>query len=175
MAKKLSLAQLKRDANSGRLSLLLTEWYGKTGEEIKPRLQGVRKVLRANTIAIILQNLDGAESECRLDHGAALVDYDGESLTIYAIGKRKPTEEERALLNAWQKKEKEIVEKNWYSEPYWYKMEFFKDSKFPYLNGSEMIRGKKYIPWEDMVMDCSIRGEAILKYKVFFDAEQVCA
>ena len=107
MAKKLSLAALKRHANSGTMYLEMTEWYGKTGADIKVRLQGIRKVLGANSVALKILNNTGETSECRLDHGATLVDYDGENLVIYAIGKRKPTEEEQKLFAAWQQKEKE--------------------------------------------------------------------
>ena len=62
-----TVAELKRDANGGKMSLEMIEWYGKTGDEIKETLRGIRKVLRANTVAIILLNRDGNESEMRLN------------------------------------------------------------------------------------------------------------
>ena len=51
-----TVAELKRDANGGKMSLEMIEWYGKTGDEIRETLRGIRKVLRANTVAIILLN-----------------------------------------------------------------------------------------------------------------------
>ena len=37
-----TLADLKRDAKSGNMSMEMLEWYGKTGEDIKPILRGIR-------------------------------------------------------------------------------------------------------------------------------------
>ena len=40
-----TLADLKRDAGSGKLSLELIERFGKTGNEIKSTMIGIRKVV----------------------------------------------------------------------------------------------------------------------------------
>ncbi len=52
--KKLTLADLKRDAKSGRLRLEFVERYGK---EIPEHLQGIREVIGANSVCIKLRNL----------------------------------------------------------------------------------------------------------------------
>lgn len=175
MAKKLSLAALKRHANTGTMYLELTEWHGRTGEEIRECQRGIRKVLRANSVALILQLNDGRESECRIDHGANLVDYDGEFLTIYAIGMRDLNQEEKNLFEELKKKQEEYIAKYPGSDTCWMKKSFFYDRKHPYLDGSEMICGKKYLSWKNKVLDCKVRGEAILKYKVYFDAQKLTA
>ena len=77
----MKLADLKRDAASGKIKLELVERYGKTGEEIPERIRGIRTVSKINTVAIFLANADGVESELRFD-SAKLVEYDGKSLTI---------------------------------------------------------------------------------------------
>lgn len=66
----MTLAELKRNANSGKMKLELIERYGETGDDIIERLRGIRKVLRANTVGLILENLDGAESELRIKEQA---------------------------------------------------------------------------------------------------------
>ena len=176
MAKKLSLAALKRHANSGAMSLELIERFGEPASEQKASMQGIRKVLRANTVALVLLNHDGKESECRVDHGAELVEYDGETLTIYAIGKRKPTEEEQKLLDEWQERQDDYIKKYPFGDTYWQKVAFFAERRgFSYLSGFNVVRGKKYIPCEGMVQDRKVRGEAILKYKVHFDTSQAMA
>ena len=80
-----TLAEFKRDAATGKMSLELVERFGST--DIIERLQGIRKISKVRTAAVILVNQNGAESELRFD-SAKLVDYDGESLTIYNPGKR---------------------------------------------------------------------------------------
>jgi len=175
MAKRLSVATLKRHANSGAMSLELIERFGEPASEQKASMQGIRKVLRANTVALVLLNHDGAESECRVDHGAELVEYDGETLTIYNPGLRELTVEEQGLFDELKKKQDEYLAKYPYADTYWMKKSFFIDSSCPWLDGSDMIRGKKYLSWENKVLDCKVRGEAILKYKVHFDTNQAVA
>lgn len=75
-----SLAQLKRDANSGKMSMLMTERFGKTGEKIPPLLRGVRPVIGANAVAIKLRNPDDASCELRFE-SAKLLEYDGKTST----------------------------------------------------------------------------------------------
>ena len=92
-----TLAELRRDARSGRMSVEMLEWYGKTGEDIKPILRGIRKVEGANSVALLLKNNEGNTSELRIKY-ATLVEYDGENLTVYDAGHRNLTEEEKKIL-----------------------------------------------------------------------------
>lgn len=169
MAKKLSLAALKRHANSGAMSLEIIERFGKPIEEQKASMQGIRKVLRANSVALVLLNHDGQESQCRIDEGAELVEYDGETLTIYRAGLRELTTEEQSLFIQLKKKQEEYLTRYPHADTYWMKKAFFRDSKCPWLEGDDVIQGMKYLSWEHKVMDRKVRGDAILKYKVHFD------
>lgn len=166
-----TVAELKRDANGGKMSLEMIEWYGKTGDEIRETLRGIRKVLRANTVAIILLNRDGNESEMRLN-SAKLVDYDGENLTVYEAGKRDLTEQEQRILDEWQRIEDDYYKNNPYGDAYWKRKDFFAKCACPWLTGYEFVKGK-YLTYNGdkrVILDRSIKGEAILKYKVYFEA-----
>ena len=50
---KKTLAQLKRDAKNGNLVLEMVERFGKTGEDIPPRLRGPRPLVDSNSVAIM--------------------------------------------------------------------------------------------------------------------------
>ena len=163
----MTLAALKRNANSGKMKMEIIERYGKTGDDIIERLRGVRKVLRANSVALILQNLSGEESEMRIQ-SAKLIDYDGDFLTIYEVGERDLTEQEKAVLDEWQRIEKEYYEKNPYGEAYWKKVSYFEKCPCPWMSGFDTVNGKKY-QHNGKVRDNQIRGAAILKYKVYME------
>lgn len=161
----MKLADLKRDAASGKIRLELVERYGKTGEEIPERIRGIRTVSRINTVAIFLANVDGVESELRFD-SAKLVEYDGKSLTIYERGERDLTEQEQKILADWQKIEDDYYQRNPHGDAYWKKKDYFKNCPCPWLAGYETVRGK-YYKYNGKVLDNQVRGNAILKYNVY--------
>ena len=162
-----TLAELKRDANTGRMSLEMIEWYGKTTEDegFPDRLKGVRKVLKSNTVALILLNANGNTSEMRFN-SAKLIEYTDNSLIVYAPAQRDLTDEESRILKECERMQKEYYEKNPYGEFYWKRKDYFKNCSCPWLDGYEMVRGKKYM-YNGKVLDNSIRGEVILKYNVY--------
>ena len=161
----MKLADLKRDAASGKIKLELVERYGKTGEEIPERIRGIRTVSKINTVAIFLANEDGVESELRFD-SAKLVEYDGKSLTIYERGERDLTEQEQKILADWQKIEDDYYQRNPYGDAYWKKKDYFKNCHCPWLAGYETVRGK-YYKYNGKVLDNQVRGNTILKYNVY--------
>ena len=161
----MKLADLKRDAASGKIKLELVERYGKTGEEIPERIRGIRTVSKINTVAIFLANADGVESELRFD-SAKLVEYDGKSLTIYERGERDLTEQEQKILADWQKIEDDYYQRNPHGDAYWKKKDYFKNCPCPWLAGYETVRGK-YYKYNGKVLDNQVRGNAILKYNVY--------
>lgn len=163
----MTLAELKRNANSGKMKLEIVERYGKTEDDIIERLRGVRKVLRANSVALILQNLSGEESELRIP-SAKLIEYDGNFLTVYAVGERDMTEQEKAVLGEWQRIEKEFYENNPYGEAYWKQVSYFKKCSCPWMSGFDTVNGKKY-QYNGKVRDNQVRGAVILKYKVYME------
>lgn len=161
----MKLADLKRDAASGKIKLELVERYGKTSEEIPERIRGIRTVSKINTVAIFLTNADGVESELRFD-SAKLVEYDGKSLTIYERGERDLTEQEQKILADWQKIEDDYYQRNPHGDAYWKKKDYFKNCPCPWLAGYETVRGK-YYKYNGKVLDNQVRGNAILKYNVY--------
>lgn len=160
-----TLADLKRDAADGKIKLELLERYGKTGEDLPPRCRGIRQVKKVNTVAITLITANGLTSELRFD-SAKLVEYTGEFLTIYEPGERDLTEQEQKILNEWQRIEKEYTEQNPFCETYWKKKQYFDSCPYPYLMGNGSVKGKRY-SYNQKIIDNQIRGNAILKYKVY--------
>jgi len=163
-----TLADLKRDANTGKMYMLMIERFGST--DIIDRLKGVRPVLRSNTVAITLRNQDGQESEMRFEN-AALTEYTGDTLTIYNPGERDLTPEEQTTLDKAKAEQKRYEAENPYSESYWHMKSFYKSCPFPYLAGNETIKGKKY-QYNGKIRDNKIKGDAILKYKIVFADSQ---
>jgi uncharacterized protein YifE (UPF0438 family) len=158
-----TLAELKREANAQSISAEMIYRYG---EEIPERLRGIRKATRANTVAVFFQNSDGRESELSIK-AASLIDYDGETLTIYEAGKREPNAEEKAILQAYEKAKAEHEKNNPFSDGYWHKVSFFNKHKdFQYLAGFETVRGKRY-NYDGTITDNAIKGAAIIKYKIY--------
>lgn len=161
----MKLADLKRDAASGKIKLELVERFGKTGEEIPERCRGIRSIQSVNTVSIMLVTADGLTSS--LDFPSAkLIEYDGKSLTIYERGERDLTEQEQKILADWQKIEAEYEKQNPYGNTYWKKKDYFKKCPCPWMAGFETVRGK-YYNHNGKVLDNQVRGNAILKYNVY--------
>lgn len=158
-----TLEELKREANAQSISAEMIYRYG---EEIPERLRGLRKATRANTVAIFFRNADGRESELKIK-AESLIDYDGETLTIYEAGKRYPNEEEKAILQAYEKEKAENEKNNPFPDVYYHKVAFFNKNKdFQYLAGFETICGKRY-NYDGTITDNEIKGAAIIKYRIY--------
>ena len=72
-----TFADFKRAAAKGNMSLELIEWYGKTGADIPKRI----RVIKCSQTSLTLQGT----VESRLNYlRSSLLDYDGETLTIYS-------------------------------------------------------------------------------------------
>lgn len=164
----LSLAQFKRDAASGKMSLELVERYGETGDKISEKMRGIRKLSKINTVEATLINADGSESALRFS-STALMEYDGDTLSVYLPGYRKPTEQESAVLLGYETAKKEYMEKNKYGDFYWMGKKYFRESPCPWMDGENRIKGKRYDRYKKLVSDNAVKGEVILKYKVFME------
>lgn len=150
-----TLAKFVRDAKAG-MSLELIWRYGKTGDDIDDRLRGVRKVTRVSRYKMDMMNTQGQESF--LDFGSAkLVEYDGEYLTVYNPISRELTEDEQHVLDKINS-----------TDMFFLKKEYARNSSCPWIDpyGSKIIKGKRYISHENKVLDWSMRGEMILKYRI---------
>ena len=156
-----TLADLKRDAKSGKLKAEVISYYG--GTNIPQRLKGVRPIVDSNTVAIFFLNKDGEKSALHVEK-ASLVDYTGDTLTIYAPGKRPLNKYERGVMNEW----KRITETDT-NFTYWKKKSFFREKGYEYLMGFEKQRGMKYDHNSGMVLDDRIKGDIILQYRIYRD------
>ena len=165
--KKLTLSDLKRDAKGGRLRLEFVERYGK---EIPEHLQGIREVIGANFVCIKLRNLDGKESELRIE-SAKLVEYDLWTLTIYSPALRSLTPEEQAVLDESKQFQAQYEKENLFGNLFWAIKKFFKQSACPWMDACDTVRGKHFLSWEGKVCDCAIRGEVALRYNVYMSME----
>ena len=160
-----TLAELKREANSGKLYLELIERYGATGDGIPEALRGIRYVKGANSVALNIQNKFGQESEIRIER-AALMEYTGETLMIYEAGLRDLTEQEQQILSGWAKEEAEYYRRYPWGDSFWNRKRYFQNRACPGMEGTESQSGKCYVPWLNKVRDYSIKGDVILKYRV---------
>ena len=167
-----TLVQLRQDAKSGRMSMEMTERYGAIGEQIPEKLRGIRCVVGSNTVALHLRNNDGNISELQVKY-ASLIDYDGATLTVYEAGLRELTDEEKAILSEWKRIEDEQIKINPFSDTYWKRKNYFSQCSCPWLDGGDTVRGKRleYVCETPKIRDNSIKGAAILKYKVYFNEE----
>ena len=162
-----TLAQLKRDANSGKMVLLLFWRYGATGDDLPERLRGRRKVIRANSVGLVIRT--GTEETMLYIENAKLIDYDGEFLTVYRPAYRDPTAEERFVLNTWHTKGTEYFQKNPFGDSYGMRKRYFAESLCPWMDGITKVRGKSYVSHKDKVLDQSIRGDMALRYQVIME------
>ena len=167
----LTLAQLKRDAKSGKLYGELVERFGST--EILERLRGLRKILDANSVGITFLNTDGKKSECRIEK-AALAEYTGDSLTVYNPGFRDLNADEIRIMDGWKKiastdeykRQSEVDALSDGSSTYWQEKAYYHNAGKMYLMGLEEQAGCQYDFNTGKIRDSSIKGDAILKYKI---------
>lgn len=157
-----TMAELKREANSGKMALELVERYGST--EIIDRLKGVRKVLKANSAGLVLQNLNGEESRMDIKK-ATLMEYDGETLKIFNPGVRPLNSSEVATLAKADKARRDYEACYNGADGYYIYKRTLKESPFPYLAGDTM-RGCRFDRYNNQIFDDTIKGDAILVYKV---------
>lgn len=176
----MTLSELKREAKNGTVKFELIERYGETGEQIPERCRGVRTVAKVNTVAITLKTESEQTSELRYP-AATLIDYDGETLTIYDPGTRELTQEEQNEFKKYHRELEQYKEKYPYSNPYWFGNGYKKNSPYPYLMDFDKHNGKR-VKWEKptensdpemiyrgfvpVIIDDAIKGNAILKYKI---------
>ncbi len=167
-----TLAQLRQDAKSGRMSMEMTERYGNIGEQIPEKLRGIRRVVGSNTVALHLRNKDGKISELQIKY-ASLVEYDGDTLTVFEAGLRDLTDEEKTILSEWKGIEDEHIKLNPFGDTYWKRKNYFAQCPCPWLDGGDSVRGKRleFVCETPKIRDNSIKGAAILKYRVYFDEE----
>lgn len=169
----MKLAEFKRKAAEGRISLELINWHGETNpDEFPERLRGIRAVVKTNTVAVFLQGQESMKHSELMLKTAKLFECDGETLSVFRPGYRLPTKEEQALLDAWDQIEKEYEEKYPYGDCFWKKKHFFEKSAYPYMSGFEPDGPRKYKPEKKMVLDYQVRGDLVLQYKIHWNQKE---
>lgn len=166
-----TLADLKRDAKSGQYEVKMIVRCGST--EIPEVLSGWRKMVDSNSVAVFVKANDGRKSELRLGK-ASLVEYDGETLTIYNAGYRDYTDEEKKVMQKWaiyssRPQFKAQAEADVYSDgssTYWSEVAFFAREGMEYLIGTEWKRGMRADRQRNQVQDERIKGTVQMQYKV---------
>lgn len=178
-----SVAQLKRDAKEGNLRAVMTVRFGESveQEDLPERMQGARKIIGANSNALIFEDALDADKTSFLElPKAGLVEYTDDYLRIYSAGYREPNAAEQRVLDEWQ----EIQNSKHYqqqaeidcltdgSSTYWWMVGFFQEKGMGYLMGHEKQRGlsldfnKRNVGDKAFIRDESIRGEVALEYQL---------
>ncbi len=167
-----SLAQLKRDAKSGKIWMKCVEYYGDPNK-VPEKMRMPRRLVDANSVDIFFLSPDGDRSACSIRR-AALVEYTDKGLTVFNYGERDLTPEEQKVMDEWNaiessaefKEQARIDALSDGSSTYWQKKWFFHDKKMPWLTGwgDLMEYGKSYHYATGKVRDLNVRGEPILKY-----------
>lgn len=180
---KKSLAQLKRDAKAGGLVMELVEHFGRTGDQIPPRLRGPRPLVDANSVSVFFLNADGKKSACDIAR-ASLVDYDDEGLTVYRFGHRPLTGAEAAALAEWEeiRQSKQYQDQSYAdamtdgSSTYWWWKSFWSKKDMEYMSCFDTTagHGRYYDAAINEVWDLNVRGEAILRYRIVREEENGC-
>lgn len=172
----LTLAQLKRDAKAGNK---YAEMIYRFGKPLPERLQGRRLMVDANSVAIFFLNKNGEKSELRIR--SSLIEYTGDSLSVYAPGYREMTAEEKAVMKEWEKitasedfrKQSDIDALTDGSCTYWQRKRFFKERNMEHLLGGERVKGmvlslSRYGKNEpECILDEKVKGDLEIEYKFF--------
>ncbi|MBE5919692.1 MAG: hypothetical protein E7272_07580 [Pseudobutyrivibrio ruminis] len=151
-----------------------------TKEELEnfPRLLGWRKVENFKTEYVELRCADGQLSRMDIPR-AALVEVDGNLLSIYNPGIRELNESEKKVWDEWMEIENsdEYQKQLEYdcltdgSSTYWKKKHFFENKGYLYLmqgsqKGLRRVQGKPEAEGKILLYDENIRGELFLQYEM---------
>lgn len=163
-----TLAQLKRDANTGEYYALMEIRNGEicTPENTPKRLQGKRQIVRyTSTGLVLLLKADEAKVENKIAEStlhiqsAKLTEYTDDSLKTYLPGYRQPNSKEQSILAGW-----ENIRKN--------NLSFFCGHDAEYLFGHKKQHGcilditRKNNGDKEFIRDDSVRGELCMQYRI---------
>ena len=182
-----TLAEFKREAKKGNMYL---EMIGNDNyrNELPDRLKGKRPVTEVHSNHIIVKTADGKKSYLEMNR-ASLVEYDGNTLTIYYPLVRSLTEEEKKVYNRGEE-----IRKEWHTKhgtsPEMYIMsdmcdygainardKYYEEKGMGYLSlflasHNKPVNGK-YPCGSDKdglkIMDFKSKGNISLKYNVYFE------
>jgi hypothetical protein len=170
-----SVAQLKKDSEAGIELKLLTRWGQAVSDDNLPEiLRGWRKVTESHKTHLYMG--ERQKKSCLDIPKASLVEYTGDTLTIYSAGYRRLTAAESALLKAWE----DIKATPQYAEKakadsgsaYYAELDFFGSHKATYLMGLSPVCGMVldlnlyHSGIAECVRDDAVKGAVVLSYAV---------
>lgn len=156
-----TLAELKRYLQPS-VKVLRVESYGKPiPEEDQPR-----EVVKVQTNAVVFKT--PKHSKSWLEWGpASLIEIDDDGFSMYLAGLREMTEDERRVYEGRpQDKEQSMRDAMTDGSVMFYREKhYFAECKYPYLRGMDMVQGKKYDFRTGQIIDNTIKGECLCRYK----------
>lgn len=184
-----TLAQLKRDANTGEYYASLEIRNGEicTPENTPKRLQGKRQIVgytSAGLVLLLKADETKMEDECTEStlfiQNAKLTEYTDDSLKTYLPGYRQPNSKEQSILAGWEN----IRKSNEYQQDveidcmtdssscYYKELSFFCGHDAEYLFGHKKQHGcilditRKNNVDKEFIRDDSVRGELCMQYRI---------
>lgn len=175
----MTYAKLKRDIKDYNIITKCVYWCGSPIDEKTPnRIKGERPIVKVYSNGIGFKRTDGEISKLWIDR-AKLIDYTGDKLTVYYPGYRMPTDEESAVITAWDRykqsdewKEYERQDREyWTNICFWKEKSFFEAHKMEYLMGLGTYHGKSLdkqrlaqgLPY---IQDINVRGNIMNIYEL---------
>lgn len=166
-----SLAQLKRDAKTGKIKTRCIYFCGESVSDKTPdRITGIRPLVDSNSNGIFFQNANGEKSELWIDR-ASLVEYNDNTIVVHYPGYRKPTPGEQRILDEYEQYKIENPDHS-----YWSMIGFFEKRNAAYLTGHEEQKGLKLdfnqrnAGSPEIIRDKSIPGKIMNIYLIEKDA-----
>ncbi len=164
-------ADFMKDAKSGNIKLRLIggENYSWIKEK-RPQNLAPRTVVKAQTNAIYLEGQEnGGKGSYLSIPAASLMEYDGETVSLYDPGTRDMTPEELANARAAEAERARWESENPYSDSFWHMKDFYRNCSTPWIYfGSGKVKGKTAGQGKDYgrIVDDSIKGRMVLQYAV---------
>ena len=161
-----TFADLKRDLTVNKsLKLIYPETHKFFGIE--------RYIIKNQTNGVYLAPEREAKKGSFMDLPvASLVEYDGETLSIFDIGQRDLTPGEKKLLDNKPSKRPENAKKieidlmTDSSQMFWTDKAYFRELDAEYLSGHDFHKGLRYDWNTGRVCDKKIKGKLCLQYKL---------
>ena len=160
----MTLKELKDLCKQKKVSFELIEWYGNTGEQIPEKIRGIYDVTSTFLTMVYIRNAH--DNAVGIQFLKTLFVIENDILTVYEAGTREPDADEQKLLDDWAAKLEHYKKKHANLDVYWQKTDFFVKAERGYLAGDYTQNGLKYDENTGKIIDESIKGKVILKYRI---------
>ena len=154
--------------NANLTLTLVGGWNYEWIKEKRPQNLNPRAIVKIQTNAVYLEGKEnnGKGSYLPIPQ-ASLMEYDGKTLCIYNFGTREMNDEEKENEKKAKEERERYNKENPYGNDFWHMKSWYSNCSTPWIypSGSDWIKGKK-ADYENNIMDKSIKGKLLLKYKV---------